>query len=61
MCLETSVILMDDEEFKSSFCQRVFQYIRIHSDRASLDDFSYIKDTVEGNKEDCLRSLLGSV
>ena len=56
--VETSVVLMDEEEFKSSFFQRVFQNISLHSNRESLDEFMYLENTVEGNQLDCLDTLL---
>ena len=51
--------MMDKLEFEGSFFQRVFQYIRRYSREMSLDDFNYVEDTVEGEEETCLETLLG--
>ena len=48
---------MDDEEFRSSIFQRVYQYLRRHIAKYDLDAFSFT-GSVEGNVSDCLFLLL---
>ena len=49
---------MDDEEFKSSTFQRVYQYLRRHDSSPSLlDQFKY-EGRIEGSITDCLQHLL---
>ena len=48
---------MDEEEFRSSTFQRVYQYLRRHIAKYDLDDFLYT-GSVEGNPADCLYLLL---
>ena len=48
---------MDDEEFRSSTFQRVYQYLRRHIAKYDLDAFSFT-GSVEGSAQDCLYLLL---
>lgn len=48
---------MDRQEFKSSHCQRVHQYLQRHIASNDLDQFSYT-GKVEGNPADCLETIL---
>ena len=51
-------IVMDEEEFKSEAYQRVYQYLRLHVMNHNLDQFSYIKGSIEGSTSDCLQVIL---
>ena len=48
---------MDDEEFRSSTFQRVYQYLRRHIAKFDLDAFSF-SGVAEGSAADCLSLLL---
>lgn len=49
--------LMDDEEFRSSTFQRVYQYLRRHIAKYNLDEYSFT-GVVEGSAADCMFLLL---
>eukprot|EP00731_Ephydatia_muelleri_P024235 Em0016g506a len=51
--------LMDDEEFRSSTFQRVYQYLRRHIAKYNLDEYSFT-GVVEGSAADCMFLLLTS-
>ena len=55
--LDPSVIVMDEQVFSHSMCQRVYQYLRRHMGGLDLDSFSFINN-VEGSKMDCLKIFL---
>ena len=55
--LDPSVIVMDEQIFSHSMCQRVYQYLRRHMGGFDLDSFSFINN-VEGSKMDCLKIFL---
>ena len=48
---------MDDEEFRSSTFQRVYQYLRRHIAKYNLDEYSFT-GVVEGSAADCMFLLL---
>ena len=58
LCLDSSLVVMDDIEFKSEPFQRVFQYLRHYSNGSNLDSFCFNKYQVEGPVEDCLKMIL---
>ena len=55
--LDPSDIVMDEQIFSHSMCQRVYQYLRRHVGGFDLDSFSFINN-VEGSKTDCLKIFL---
>ena len=55
---DASAQMMDDKEFRSSYFQRVYQYLKRHISSVSLDRFSYTPELVEGNHIECLQVLL---
>ena len=57
MLSDKSVVVMDDEEFKSNSYQRVYQYIRRFTTKQNLDSFSF-NGCVEGTPQDCLEIIL---
>uniref|UniRef100_H3BBI9 RING-type E3 ubiquitin transferase n=1 Tax=Latimeria chalumnae TaxID=7897 RepID=H3BBI9_LATCH len=50
--------VMDHQEFCSEGFQRPYQYLRRFYKRESLDHFSYVDKTVEGNHIECLQLFL---
>lgn len=48
---------MDEEEFRNSTFQLVYQYLRRHIAKYDLDEFSFT-GAVEGSAADCLYLLL---
>ena len=58
LILDLSARMMDEEEFKSSCFQCVYQYLKRHISAVSLDRFSYIIGSVEGRHVECLQVLL---
>ncbi len=52
-----SLVLMDNQEFRSDPYQRVYQFIRRFRVGKNLDDFSF-KTAIEGTTENCLEMLL---
>ncbi len=57
MLSDKSVVVMDDEEFKSNSYQRVYQYIRRFTAKKNLDSFSF-NGCVKGTPQDCLEIIL---
>ena len=55
--IDPSQIGIDNNEFRSSTFQRVYQYLRRHASGQKLDQFRYQKN-VEGTTTDCLHHFL---
>ena len=49
---------MDDKEFRNPTFQRVYQYLRRHTDSMNLDRFKYQQGNVEGSTSNCLKLFL---
>ena len=50
--------MMDEKEFRSSYFQRVYQYLRRHISSIPSIRFSFTPGQVEGNHVECLQVLL---
>jgi hypothetical protein len=55
--LDPSAIVMDEQVFSHSMCQRVYQYLRRNMGGIDLDSFFFINN-VEGSKTNCLEIFL---
>ena len=49
---------MDDETFRSTRFQRVYQYLRRYYSAKSLSRFVFVPHTVEGDAQNALNLLL---
>ena len=56
--IDPCFISLDDEEFKSSMFQRVFQYLRRYINCMQLNRFTYQQKKIEGRPMECLEVLL---
>ena len=56
--ITANCVPMDETMYHSPAYQRVYQYLRRHIGRISLDRFHYKHGSVEGSKEDCLEIML---
>ena len=56
--IDPCVISLDNEEFKSSIFQRVFQYLQRYINCMQLERFTYQQKKIEGRPMECLEVLL---
>ena len=50
--------LFDDAEFRSTYVQRAFQYLKLWGAGQSLDDFWFVPGQVMGDHAECLETLM---
>ena len=50
--------LLDVKEFESPHFQRVYQYLKLSKEGASMDNFTFVPDTIDQDQKTCLTLLL---